>query len=1402
VNSTRTLFAAILLPLLLAFSVKSAAQSYVYVNNQSLANSISGYSVSSAGVLTPVPGSPYLTAGIGSTTTCQGLDRIITNAAKNLLFVSNSGDQTISAFQINPASGGLTAVAGSPFASGLMLDHCGGISLAATPDGNFLLASSNGQIKTFAVDANGILTPGAVTANCCSPTVGMKISANGQLLALANETSVSVYTINADGSLTAATGSPFARTGTGLLTAVDFSCAADRLYGSESSFASSTITDAWTIGTGGVLSAVVGSPFLGAGTDSTSLVLTPDNSRLFTNDLFSNKIDSFAVHADGSLEKVGSFGGTTAVHVPGGLATDAAGTLLFAADDTFGVAVFSITGTGALTSVSDLAINRAGVIQGLAAYPPRSCTAGDFGVSVTADAATADAGSNVTYSITIANNGSTAASANIIDTLPAGETFVSCKATGGGVCSLKLPNPHVISFSSITAGASQTVTLVAQTDANLTNGTTLTNAVALGTKSIIDTNNANDSATVDVTVTAQPGPTILSMSPSSASYGGLAILTATLQKKSNGALLSGKAVSFSINGTAVGTAVTNTIGQAILTASISGLGLGSYPGAITASFAGDSVFNPSAGAGDLTVNKAVLTVIGSNAVRLYGDRNPAFTYVISGFMNSDTIAVVSGTTTCSSATDVTTSVGRYPVSCQLGTLSAANYTFTLFPGSLTINPVPLVVTADNATRIYGDPNPAFTGSISGLRNGDVITPNFFSNASASSPVGTYPILAAYSDPAGKLLNYTPVVTGTLTITQAQLTVTPDNQSRLYGDPNPVLTGVLSGIRNGDKITALYSTTAVQTSPIGTYPITATLVDPGSRLPNYNVTVNSGTLTINPAPLTVTAADASRLYGDPNSVFTGTIVGIKNADAVTATYSSSADATSPVGTYPIIPAVVDPAGKLANYTLTVINGVLTINPAPLSVTANNASRVYGNANPVFAGTTTGLKNLDPITPNFVTTATISSPVGPYPITFDSFNDPAGKLGNYTVISVKAATLTVTKAQLSVTGFNGSRIYGDANPAPTVTGLKLNDPITFGYSNTSATQSSPIGTYSMVPVIVSDAQNKLPNYTLTLANGTMTINQAQFTVTANSASRAYGSPNPVFTGTLSNSNTVTPITTVLANDGISYGFSTTATQTSNAGTFSITISASDPNRKLSNYKVLQANGTLTVTQVSLTVAENSQTVPLGATTWACSSATSPSAATPSCVSYNGLVQNGVVNDGPAKLGGNVSCTLSNGTGNVGTFSNGITCSGLTSPNYTFTFVKANYNVQYEPAGFACTNGPGHVILSPIAASGSSLFTKVTTPTIAVQFRVCDAKGNSISASGVVSSFVLTSVNGVPANTPAPQGGPFAFVGGTLANGAGSAGWQFNLSTSNLSGGNTYAYRINLNDGTTIGFQFSMN
>src|SRR4029079_1626385 len=141
--------------------------------------------------------------------------------------------------------------------------------------------------------------------------------------------------------------------------------------------------------------------------------------------------------------------------------------------------------------------------------------------------------------------------------------------------------------------------------------------------------------------------------------------------------------------------------------------------------------------------------------------------------------------------------------------------------------------------------------------------------------------------------------GTLTVTTAALAVTADNHSRVYGSVNPTLTGTLTGVQNSDNITANYSTLADAGSPIGTYNIAPALNDPTGKLTNYSVTVNDGTLTVTAAALTVTADNHSRVYGSPKPTLTGTLTGVRNGDNITASYSTVAVLTSPVGTHSII-----------------------------------------------------------------------------------------------------------------------------------------------------------------------------------------------------------------------------------------------------------------------------------------------------------------------------------------------------------------------------------------------------------------------------------------------------------------------------------------------------------------------
>ncbi|MCX6886093.1 MAG: MBG domain-containing protein, partial [Verrucomicrobia bacterium] len=164
---------------------------------------------------------------------------------------------------------------------------------------------------------------------------------------------------------------------------------------------------------------------------------------------------------------------------------------------------------------------------------------------------------------------------------------------------------------------------------------------------------------------------------------------------------------------------------------------------------------------------------------------------------------------------------------SIGTLTATNYSFAFTNGTLTVNKAEMSITANATNRVYGDANPAFTGTVTGVMNEDNITGSYTTAAIPASPVGTYDIVPSLIDPGSKLGNYT-VTTNTalLTITKAALTATADNKSRYYGRVNPDLTITYSGFKNNETAANLTTaptctTPAVQSSLVGSYAITPT-----------------------------------------------------------------------------------------------------------------------------------------------------------------------------------------------------------------------------------------------------------------------------------------------------------------------------------------------------------------------------------------------------------------------------------------------------------------------------------------------------------------------------------------------------------------------------------------------------
>src|SRR5207253_430704 len=106
-------------------------------------------------------------------------------------------------------------------------------------------------------------------------------------------------------------------------------------------------------------------------------------------------------------------------------------------------------------------------------------------------------------------------------------------------------------------------------------------------------------------------------------------------------------------------------------------------------------------------------------------------------------------------------------------------------------------------------NPIFTATYTGFANGEdssVVTGTLIGSTSATtnSPIGTYPITVSGQTASNYAINY---LDGALTITSYALTVTVDNLSRSYGATNPVLTGSITGLQNGDNITVTYDVSA-------------------------------------------------------------------------------------------------------------------------------------------------------------------------------------------------------------------------------------------------------------------------------------------------------------------------------------------------------------------------------------------------------------------------------------------------------------------------------------------------------------------------------------------------------------------------------------------------------------------
>ncbi|MDB4904147.1 MAG: Fibronectin type domain protein, partial [Mucilaginibacter sp.] len=541
---------------------------------------------------------------------------------------------------------------------------------------------------------------------------------------------------------------------------------------------------------------------------------------------------------------------------------------------------------------------------------------------------------------------------------------------------------------------------------------------------------------------------------------------------------------------------------------------------------------------------------------------------------------------------------------------AGNYTFNITTTSKAdITQAQLTVTANAQSKIYGATLTETTGSTAftsspliGAETIGNVTIDYGSGSSAADPAGTYTGAVSPSTATGGSfdannysINYVP---GTLTVTKAVLTITADPESRYYGYNNPSpITASYNGFKNSDGPASLTTQPIVTTiadinSIPGTYQITVS----GATSNNYTFIYVPGIFTVNAVPI-VFSAIAPQVYGTPNFDPGATSI-------ATITYSSS---------NPLVATIV--SGKIhivatGTTTITANNksgtqttNVLTVTPAPLTITATGPSKIYGTA--LTAGTSTANFTASAgvngqvvtgitLTPNAAGLSATAAAGTTYTVTPSLATGTNGFLESNYNVTYAPFTGTVTKAALTVTATGPSKIYGTALTAGTsttnftataalnsqvVTGLTLT-PNVAGLSVTTAAGT----TYTVTPSLATGTNGFLEsNYSMTYVPFTGTVTKAALTVTATGPSKIYGTALPAGTSTTNftasagaNGQVVTGVTLTPNAAGLS---ATTAAGT----TYTVTPSlATGTNGFLeSNYSVTYNAFTGTVGKAALIV-----------------------------------------------------------------------------------------------------------------------------------------------------------------------------------------------------------------------------
>ena len=612
---------------------------------------------------------------------------------------------------------------------------------------------------------------------------------------------------------------------------------------------------------------------------------------------------------------------------------------------------------------------------------------------------------------------------------------------------------------------------------------------------------------------------------------------------------------------------------------------------------------PEVGPITVTIAKKALTVTANDKTITYGEApaNSGVTY--SGFVGTETEAVLSGTLSYSYNTKSDGTGNPYTNESPVGTyyiipagLTSTNYDITFAAGTLTVSKDMIKIGGDDdataTAKIVVDPTEfTYDGKdqkptvkvVMKADNKEIPSTEYTvkyrkgsSDVTETKDAGTYTVVI--SNKAGSNYTFSGTMTADYVINPASLTLTANDKTIKYGEDAANDGVAYSGFVNGETAAVLsgtlsysYNTKSDGTgnpytneSPVGTYYI----IPAGLTATNYDITFAAGTLTVNQKEigLTWTPTPATFTYTGSAQAPTAEATGLVNSDAISITVAVSAKSGSSLtdgkavntGSYTATATGLT-GDKAGNYKLPTTGLTQDFSITEATMTGIDATEWSGTYDGIAHGITV-------TAPAGATVKYRTAATGEYDLTTNPTFTNASETPytvyyqvtkeGYTTVT-GSQTVTITKRALTITAKDQSVNFGTAitqgTDLVTTTGLVVGQvlaAVTLTQSTTSVTTS---GTITPSAATIKRGDNDVTaNYTITYKPGTLIINAstaASAVVTAND--RTYdGSTQPLVTiGTITNGATGTAADVVFYESATSTTPLTGIPQGTNASTYEV-------------------------------------------------------------------------------------------------------------------------------------------------------------------------------------------------------------------------------------------------------------